>query len=97
MYSVCGGHFHGTGFPIRISPDQSLCSGSPKLFAATYVLHRLLVPRHPPYALNNLAFLFPKDACKRHAYTQGYTHASLIASTHIHSIFKDQVPLEAVP
>jgi hypothetical protein len=25
--------------------------GSPKLFAACHVLHRLLVPRHPPNAL----------------------------------------------
>ena len=29
-------------------------SGSPKLIAAYYVLHRLLMPRHPPYALHNL-------------------------------------------
>ena len=26
----------------------------PRLIAAYHVLHRLLVPRHPPYALNNL-------------------------------------------
>ena len=42
------------GFPIRKSPDQSLLSGSPKLIAASHVLHRLLVPRHPPYALSSL-------------------------------------------
>ena len=47
--------FSGTGFPIRKSAGQSLCSGSPQLFAATYVLHRLLVPRHPPCALSSLA------------------------------------------
>lgn len=45
----------GTGFPIRTSPDQSLLSGSPRLIAAGHVLHRLPVPRHPPYALSNLA------------------------------------------
>ena len=33
-----------------ISGSQDMCS-SPKLFAAYHVLHRLLVPRHPPYAL----------------------------------------------
>ncbi len=27
---------------------------SPRLIAAYHVLHRLLVPRHPPYALNSL-------------------------------------------
>ena len=37
------------GFPIRISPDQCSFGSSPKLFAAFYVLHRLLLPRHPPY------------------------------------------------
>ena len=48
--------FTGSGFPIRRSSGQCLCSGSPMLFAATYVLLRLLVPRHPPYALSSLAF-----------------------------------------
>ncbi len=42
------------GFPIRISPDQSLVSGSPTLFAATHVLLRLLSPRHPSCALCSL-------------------------------------------
>ncbi len=30
--------------------------GSPKLFAAYHVLHRLLMPRHPPHALTSLTF-----------------------------------------
>src|SRR5207302_2970274 len=53
---------HGTaalpavGFPIRTSPDQSLVSGSPTLFAATHVLLRLLSPRHPSCALSSLVF-----------------------------------------
>ena len=34
----------------EISGSMDICS-SPKLFAAYHVLHRLLVPRHPPYAL----------------------------------------------
>ena len=33
-----------------ISGSLDICS-SPKLFAAYHVFHRLLVPRHPPYAL----------------------------------------------
>ena len=44
------------GFPIRKSPDQSLLSSSPKHIAACHVLHRLLVPRHPPNALSSLLF-----------------------------------------
>jgi hypothetical protein len=43
------------GFPIRKSSDQSSVGSSPRLIAAPYVLHRLLVPRHPPCALINLA------------------------------------------
>jgi hypothetical protein len=42
------------GFPIRTSPDHSSVGSSPRLFAASYVLHRFLMPRHPPCALNNL-------------------------------------------
>ena len=55
---------HGRqGCPIRISSDYRLCSSSPKLFAATYVLHRLLTPRHPPCALSSLTSIsLPKDA-----------------------------------
>ena len=44
---VCSG-----GFPHSdISGSLDICS-SPKLFAAYHVFHRLLVPRHPPCALN---------------------------------------------
>ena len=42
------------GFPIRKSSDLSSVDSSPRHIAASHVLHRLLMPRHPPYALNNL-------------------------------------------
>ena len=42
------------GFPIRTPSDLSSVDSSPRLIAASYVLHRLLMPRHPPCALNNL-------------------------------------------
>ena len=46
------------GFPHSdISGSMDICS-SPKLFAAYHVLHRLLVPRHPPCALLRLTFIF---------------------------------------
>ena len=56
------GHYSGffRGFPIRRSPDQSLFTSSPGLIAGYNVLHRLLVPRHPPIALSSL--LYYKDA-----------------------------------
>src|SRR3954466_98051 len=44
----------GGGSPVRPSSDQRSVGSSPRLIAASYVLHRLLVPRHPPCALNNL-------------------------------------------
>src|SRR5438874_12755607 len=50
------------GFPIRKSPDQSLVSGSPKLIAATRVLHRLLSPRHPSCALSSLVIVSSRPA-----------------------------------
>ena len=42
------------GFPIRRSPGQSLFISLPGLIADYHVLHRLLPPRHPPYALIHL-------------------------------------------
>ena len=43
------------GFPIRTPPDHSSLTNSPGLIAGHNVLHRLLVPRHPPIALHNLS------------------------------------------
>src|SRR5215469_4098330 len=43
------------GYPIRKPPDHSLAAGSPGNIAGSSVLPRLLVPRHPPCALKNLA------------------------------------------
>ena len=48
-----------SGFPhSEISGSKDICS-SPKLFAAYHVFHRLLVPRHPPYALISITNLLP--------------------------------------
>ena len=45
------------GFPhSEIFGSTPVC-GSPKLIAAYRVLHRLLMPRHPPYALSSLTIL----------------------------------------
>ena len=41
----------------EISGSKFICN-SPKLIAACHVLHRLLMPRHSPYALIRLNFLF---------------------------------------
>jgi hypothetical protein len=39
---------------IRESQDQILFVRYPTLFADFHALHRLLMPRHPPYALSSL-------------------------------------------
>jgi hypothetical protein len=43
-----------SGSPIRTPWDHSSVDNSPRPIAASHVLHRLLVPRHPPSALSNL-------------------------------------------
>ncbi len=42
------------GFPIRTSSDPRSVDSSPRHNAASHVLHRLPVPRHPPCALKHL-------------------------------------------
>jgi hypothetical protein len=41
------------GYPIRTSSDHSSVDNSPRPIAVSHVLHRLLVPRHPPCALTH--------------------------------------------
>ena len=48
---------HHGSFLIRKSADIMLICSSPRLIAACHVLHRLLMPRHSPYALVRLNFL----------------------------------------
>ena len=49
MYSVYD--LLAEGFPHSDIYGSKPARGSPWLFAACHVLHRLLVPRHPPNAL----------------------------------------------
>ena len=46
--------FYRIGFPHSEIPGSKPVCGSPRLIAAYHVLHRLLVPRHPPCALSSL-------------------------------------------
>jgi hypothetical protein len=43
-----------SGFPHSGIPGSRPVCGSPRLFAAYHALHRLLMPRHPPYTLSIL-------------------------------------------
>ena len=42
------------GYPIRTSSDPRSVDNSPRHIAASHVLHRLSMPRHPPCALKHL-------------------------------------------
>ena len=45
------------GFPHSEIPGSTLIYSYPRLIAVSHVLHRLLMPRHSPYALLRLNFL----------------------------------------
>jgi hypothetical protein len=57
-YGFSGGYSLRSGLPHSEIPGSKPARGSPGLFAACHVLHRLLAPRHPPDAL---AFLVPRQ------------------------------------
>jgi hypothetical protein len=66
MYSVPGDTTSlAPGFPIRTSSDPRSVDSSPRHIAASHVLHRLPVPRHPPCALTHLhtKLFFTKRNC----------------------------------
>ena len=48
------------GFPHSEIPGSMPACGSPRLIAACHVLHRLLLPRHPPCALSSLTTKFTR-------------------------------------
>jgi hypothetical protein len=52
--------FYPRGFPHSEIPGSMPACGSPRLIAACHVLHRLLLPRHPPCALSSLTIKFTR-------------------------------------
>ena len=54
MDSVTDRRHSSPGFPHSGIPGSRPACGFPRLIAACYALHRLLMPRHPPYTLSNL-------------------------------------------
>jgi hypothetical protein len=71
----------GLGYPIRTPSDHSTVDNSPRTIAASHVLHRPLVPRHPPCALHNLAtkMLAPTIQFSNNNHTQDNTHTRGVA------------------
>jgi hypothetical protein len=63
MYSAGGStDLLDGGFPIRRSPGRRLLTAHRGLSQFCHVLHRLLVPRHPPNALKSLTTRTVADA-----------------------------------
>lgn len=59
------------GFPIRTSSDPRSVDSSPRHIAASHVLHRLSMPRHPPCALKHLQTQKPRNKnCKTNKTTR---------------------------
>jgi hypothetical protein len=54
VFSTGYSRINRSGFPHSEIPGSKPACGSPGLIAACHVLHRLLVPRHSPYALSSL-------------------------------------------
>src|SRR5258708_39160569 len=75
------GQLRPPGFPIRTSSDHSLVADSPRLIAGSNVLHRLLVPRHPPCALKNLATKLCRCTTRDTTYVMSIFMKKMLAST----------------
>ena len=75
------------GFPIRTSSDPRSVDNSPRHIAASHVLHRLPVPRHPPCALKHLQH---KNQKMSHPHTP--TGACRITKLHINTHRKPPPP-----
>ena len=92
-------HNNEQGFPIRTSSDQRPVIGSPRLIADSHVLHRLLVPRHPPCALNNLQTIKEKiTENSPHTHTKKGCTAQLPEDARVHyTVLKQQTTPPPAP
>ena len=86
--------FARVGFPHSEIPGSRPICGSPRLIAAYHVLPRLLVPRHPPYALSSLTIKSTRNifrAALQGRHTPMFRHAPTICVCALrYSIVKDQ-------
>ncbi len=74
--------FYRIGFPHSEIPGSMPTCGSPRLIAACHVLHRLLLPRHPPCALSSLTTKFtqPTSVLRPIRYQAKFMDALLCSS-----------------
>ena len=72
--------FCRTGFPHSVIPGSMPACGSPRLIAAYHVLHRLLLPRHPPCALSSLTTKFTQPTALARSVPSRFHDPSLCSS-----------------
>jgi hypothetical protein len=70
------------GFPIRTSSDPRSVGSSPRHIAASHVLHRPLMPRHPPCALKHLQTQKPIVEKSKLHHNKPHTNVRLDARNH---------------
>lgn len=93
MYSVVGDTTSLVpGFPIRTSSDQRSVGSSPRHNAASHVLHRLPVPRHPPCALKHLQHKKPIRKKKLHIKNTQQTQRDLLRARCSQPLSTNQTP-----
>ena len=80
------------GFPHSDIHGSTPARGSPWLFAACHVLHRLLVPRHPPNALIALNTGALADIHAMHR-NQPHTQKRCVAHSRRASLYTDTIVL----
>jgi hypothetical protein len=83
---------HRTGFPHSEIPGSKPACGSPRLIAACHVLHRLLLPRHPPCALSSLTIKFTQ-----HTQIHICARRQILCASPLHSLraSHDAAPVES--
>jgi hypothetical protein len=82
------------GLPHSEIPGSKPANGSPRLIAASHVLHRLLAPRHPPFALSSLTINSIQLPMARNHPCPRHTEFSALV-TCPYSIVKEQVSSNA--
>jgi hypothetical protein len=80
------------GYPIRTSSDPRSVDSSPRHIAASHVLHRLPVPRHPPCALKHLHTNTIQRNCTKHNNHNPTTGAMTLAFRCSQPLSTNQTP-----
>jgi hypothetical protein len=82
VFSTGYSRINRSGFPHSEIPGSKPACGSPGLIAACHVLHRLLVPRHSPYALSSLTkcFTYTLRVCDQRTTDCGVFSCQRVAS-----------------